>query len=398
MTEDRIALEAFIEKAPDADFLCEMISFAAERLMALEVDGICGAGHGERNAERSNHRNGYRERAWETRAGAITLPIPKLRKGSYLPFFLEPRRTAEKALVAVIQEAYIQGISTRSVDDLVKAMGMSGISKSQVSRLCADIDERVKAFLDRPLEGDWPYLWLDATYIKTRQGGRIVSVAAIVAVAVNAQGRREVLGLAIGPSEAETFWTDFLRALTRRGLRGVKLVISDAHEGLKAAAAKVLGATWQRCRVHFMRNALAHVSKGQRLMVAAAIRTAFVQENHQAAVAQWRQIVDSLVRRFPKLAAMMGDAEQDVLAFMAFPKDHWRQIHSTNPLERVNKEIKRRTNVVGIFPNEAAIIRLVGAIITEQNDEWAVSRRYMTLETLARLGLHVDSSAAIAAE
>jgi len=398
MTEDRIALEAFIEKAPDADFLCEMISFAAERLMALEVDGICGAGHGERNAERSNHRNGYRERAWETRAGAITLPIPKLRKGSYLPFFLEPRRTAEKALVAVIQEAYIQGISTRSVDDLVKAMGMSGISKSQVSRLCADIDERVKAFLDRPLEGDWPYLWLDATYIKTRQGGRIVSVAAIVAVAVNAQGRREVLGLAIGPSEAETFWTDFLRALTRRGLRGVKLVISDAHEGLKAAAAKVLGATWQRCRVHFMRNALAHVSKGQRLMVAAAIRTAFVQEDHQAAVAQWRQIVDSLVRRFPKLAAMMGDAEQDVLAFMAFPKDHWRQIHSTNPLERVNKEIKRRTNVVGIFPNEAAIIRLVGAIIAEQNDEWAVSRRYMTLETLARLGHPVDSSAAIAAE
>ena len=398
MTEDRIALEAFIEKAPDADFLCEMISFAAERLMALEVDGICGAGHGERNAERSNHRNGYRERAWETRAGAITLPIPKLRKGSYLPFFLEPRRTAEKALVAVIQEAYIQGISTRSVDDLIKAMGMSGISKSQVSRLCADIDERVKAFLDRPLEGDWPYLWLDATYIKTRQGGRIVSVAAIVAVAVNAQGRREVLGLAIGPSEAETFWTDFLRALTRRGLRGVKLVISDAHEGLKAAAAKVLGATWQRCRVHFMRNALAHVSKGQRLMVAAAIRTAFVQEDHQAAVAQWRQIVDSLVRRFPKLAAMMGDAEQDVLAFMAFPKDHWRQIHSTNPLERVNKEIKRGTTVVGIFPNEAAIIRLVGAIITEQNDEWAVSRRYMTLETLARLGLHVDSSAAIAAE
>ena len=398
MTEDRIALEALIEKAPDADFLREMISFAAERLMALEVDGICGAGHGERNAERSNHRNGYRERAWETRAGAITLPIPKLRKGSYLPFFLEPRRTAEKALVAVIQEAYIQGISTRSVDDLVKAMGMSGISKSQVSRLCEEIDERVKAFLDRPLEGDWPYLWLDATYIKVRQAGRIVSVAAIVAVAVNAQGRREVLGLATGPSEAETFWTDFLRSLTRRGLRGVKLVISDAHEGLKAAAAKVLGATWQRCRVHFMRNALAHVTKGQRLMVAAAIRTAFVQEDHQAAVAQWRQIVDSLVRRFPKLAAMMGDAEPDVLAFMAFPKDHWRQIHSTNPLERVNKEIKRRTNVVGIFPNEAAIIRLVGAILTEQNDEWAVSRRYMTLETLARLGHHVDSSAAIAAE
>jgi transposase-like protein len=375
-----------------------MIGFAAERLMALEVDSLCGAGHGERNAERTNQRNGYRERAWETRAGAITLPIPKLRKGSYLPFFLEPRRTAEKALVAVIQEAYIQGISTRSVDELVKAMGMTGISKSQVSRLCEEIDERVKAFLDRPLEGDWPYLWLDATYIKVRQAGRIVSVAAIVAVAVNTEGRREVLGLAIGPSEAETFWTDFLRSLTRRGLRGVKLVVSDAHEGLKAAAAKVLGATWQRCRVHFMRNALAHVTKGQRLMVAAAIRTAFVQEDHGTAINQWRQVADGLRKRFAKLARLMDDAEHDVLAFMTFPKDHWSKIHSTNPLERLNKEIKRRTNVVGIFPNEAAIIRLVGAILAEQSDEWAVSRRYMTLETLARLGHHQDTPMAIAAE
>ncbi|MDP6884833.1 MAG: IS256 family transposase [Rhodospirillales bacterium] len=398
MTDDRIALQALIGKAPDADFLREMIGFAAERLMALEVDSLCGAGHGERNAERTNQRNGYRERAWETRAGAITLPIPKLRKGSYLPFFLEPRRTAEKALVAVIQEAYIQGISTRSVDELVKAMGMTGISKSQVSRLCEEIDERVKAFLDRPLEGDWPYLWLDATYIKVRQAGRIVSVAAIVAVAVNTEGRREVLGLAIGPSEAETFWTDFLRSLTRRGLRGVKLVVSDAHEGLKAAAAKVLGATWQRCRVHFMRNALAHVTKGQRLMVAAAIRTAFVQEDHGTAINQWRQVADGLRKRFAKLARLMDDAEHDVLAFMTFPKDHWSKIHSTNPLERLNKEIKRRTNVVGIFPNEAAIIRLVGAILAEQSDEWAVSRRYMTLETLARLGHHQDTPMAIAAE
>ena len=398
MTDDRIALQALIGKAPDADFLREMIGFAAERLMALEVDSLCGAGHGERNAERTNQRNGYRERAWETRAGAITLPIPKLRKGSYLPFFLEPRRTAEKALVAVIQEAYIQGISTRSVDELVKAMGMTGIFKSQVSRLCEEIDERVKAFLDRPLEGDWPYLWLDATYIKVRQAGRIVSVAAIVAVAVNTEGRREVLGLAIGPSEAETFWTDFLRSLTRRGLRGVKLVVSDAHEGLKAAAAKVLGATWQRCRVHFMRNALAHVTKGQRLMVAAAIRTAFVQEDHGTAINQWRQVADGLRKRFAKLARLMDDAEHDVLAFMTFPKDHWSKIHSTNPLERLNKEIKRRTNVVGIFPNEAAIIRLVGAILAEQSDEWAVSRRYMTLETLARLGHHQDTPMAIAAE
>ena len=398
MTDDSIALKALIEKAPDADFLREMIGFAAERLMALEVDALCGASHGERSAERTNMRNGYRERVWETRAGAVTLPVPKLRKGSYLPFFLEPRRTAEKALVAVIQEAYIQGISSRSVDDLVKAMGMTGISKSQVSRLCEEIDERVKAFLNRPLEGDWPYLWLDATYVKTRQAGRIVSVAAIVAVAVNTQGRREVLGLAIGPSEAETFWTGFLRSLTRRGLRGVQLVVSDAHEGLKAAAAKILNATWQRCRVHFMRNALSHVTKGQRLMVAAAIRTAFAQEDYDSAVAQWRQVADSLRKRFPKLAALMDEAEQDVLAFMTFPSDHWTKIHSTNPLERLNKEIKRRTNVVGIFPNEAAINRLVGAILAEQNDEWAVSRRYMTLKTLVRLGHHEDIPMAIAAE
>ena len=372
--------------------------------MALEVDGLCGAAHGERNAERNNHRNGYRERAWETRAGAITLPVPKLRKGSYLPFFLEPRRTAEKALVAVIQEAYIQSISTRSVDDLLKAMGITGISKSQVSRLCEEIEERVKAFRGRPLKGDWPYLWLDATYIKARRDGRIVSVAAIVAVAVNTEGKREVLGLAIGPSEAlrplslSKGWTDFLRSLSRRGLRGVKLVISDAHEGLKAAAAKVLGATWQRCRVHFMRNALAHATKGQRLMVAAAMRTAFVQENHRSAVIQWRQVADSLRKRFAKLARLMDEAEHDVLAFMTFPTEHWSKIHSTNPLERLNKEVKRRTNVVGIFPNEAAITRRVGAILAEQNDEWAVSRRYMTLETLARLGHHEDNPTAIAAE
>ena len=298
---------------------------------------------------------------------------------------------AEKALTAVIHEAYIQGILTRSVDDLVKAMGMTGISKSQVSRLCAEIDARVKDFLARPIEGDWPYLWLDATYIKVRQAGRIVSVAVIIAVAVNSEGRREVLGLAIGPSEAETFWTDFLRSLTRRGLRGVKLVISDAHEGLKAAVAKVLNATWQRCRVHFMRNALAHVTKDQRDMVAAAIRTAFVQEDYESAVAQWRQVTDSLRPRFEKLAQLMDGAEQDVLAFMTFPKDHRTKIHSTNPLERLNKEIKRRTHVVGIFPNDAAIIRLVGAILLEQNDEWAVCRRYMTLETLAQFG-HPDQS------
>ena len=398
MTEDRMALQGLLEKASDTEFLRDMISFAAERLMSLEVDALCGAGHGERSEARLTQRNGYRERTWETRAGAVDLRIPKLRRGSYLPCFLEPRRTAEKALVAVIQEAYIQGISTRSVDDLVKAMGMTGISKSQVSRLCEEIDERVKAFLERPIEGDWPYLWLDATYIKARKAGRIVPVAAIVAVGANAEGRREVLGLATGPSEAETFWTGFLRSLTRRGLRGVKLVISDAHEGLKAASAKVLRATWQRCRVHFMRNALAHVTKGQRMMASAAIRTAFVQDNFDDAVSQWRQVADGLRKRFPDLATCMDEAEQDVLAFMTFPKEHWTKIHSTNPLERLNKEIKRRTNVVGIFPNEAAIIRLVGAILSEQNDEWAVARRYMTLETMARVSHPEDIPMAIAAE
>jgi len=310
----------------------------------------------------------------------VPLQIPKLRKGSYFPTFLEPRRTAEKALVAVIQEAYVQGISTRSVDDLVKAMGMSGISKSQVSRLCEEIDERVNAFLDRPLEGDWPFVWLDATYIKVRQSGRIVSVAVIVAVGVNNEGKREVLGLTVGVSEAETFWSEFLRSLTRRGLRGVKLVISDAHEGLKAAIAKVLGATWQRCRVHFMRNVLAHVGKGQQAMVASYIRTAFAQDTETAARAQWRKVADQLRPKLPKLAALMDDAEDDVLAHMAWPKDLRAKLHSTNPLERLNREIKRRTNVVGIFPNDDAIIRLVGALMLEQNDEWAVSRRYMTLE------------------
>jgi putative transposase len=385
MTEDKIALKALLEQASDADFLRDIIGFAAERMMALEVEALTGADYRARNPERSNSRNGYRERSWETRAGTVPLQIPKLRKGSYFPTFLEPRRTAEKALVAVIQEAYVQGISTRSVDDLVKVMGMSGISKSQVSRLCEEIDERVNAFLDRPLEGDWPFVWLDATYIKVRQSGRIVSVAVIVAVGVNNEGKREVLGLTVGVSEAETFWSEFLRSLTRRGLRGVKLVISDAHEGLKAAIAKVLGATWQRCRVHFMRNVLAHVGKGQQAMVASYIRTAFAQDTETAARAQWRKVADQLRPKLPKLAALMDDAEDDVLAHMAWPKDLRAKLHSTNPLERLNREIKRRTNVVGIFPNDDAIIRLVGALMLEQNDEWAVSRRYMTLEIVTEV-------------
>ncbi|MDO9714496.1 IS256 family transposase [Paracraurococcus lichenis] len=386
MTDDRIALRELLEKGSDATFLREMIGFAAQRLMELEAEGVCGAAHGERSPERVNQRNGYRERDWQTRVGTVELRIPKLRRGAYFPAFLEPRRTAEKALTAVIQEAYVQGISTRSVDDLVRAMGMDGVSKSQVSRLCAEIDERVRDFLDRPIEGDWPYLWLDATYVKVREAGRVVPVAVTIAVGVNADGRREVLGMAIGASEAEAFWLDFLRALARRGLRGVKLVISDAHEGLKAAVTKVLRATWQRCRVHFMRTATVHAGKTQRRLVSAWIGTAFAEADAPAAHAQWRRVADQIRPKVPKLAALMDAAEEDVLAYMHFPTAHRAKLHSTNPIERLNGEVKRRTDVVGIFPNEAAAIRLIGAILLEQSDEWATQRsRYMTLETISPL-------------
>ena len=386
MTDDMMNLRLAVEKSADADLLREMIGFAAEKLMALEVSAKTGAGYGEKTTFRLAQRNGYRDRDWETRAGTVELRIPKLRTGSYFPSFLEPRRMAEKALTAVIQEAYIQGVSTRSVDDLVKAMGMSGISKSQVSRLCEEIDDKVKAFLDRPIEGEWPYLWIDATYLKVRRGGRIVSVAVIIAVGVNTDGRREVLGMEIGTSEAEAIWTEFLRKLTRRGLRGVKLVVSDAHEGIKAAVSKVLCATWQRCRVHFMRNALAHAGKSGRRVVSAFIATAFAQDTPEAASTQWRNVADQIRPKVPKLATLMDSAEQDVLAYMAFPRQHWAKLHSTNPIERLNGEIKRRTEVVGIFPNDDAIVRLVGALLLEQNDEWAVQRsRYMTLETIATM-------------
>ena len=348
MTNEMMALQGLLEKTSDANLLREMLGFAAERLMELDVGSKTGAAWGEKSGERLAQRNGYRDRVWETRAGTIELRIPKLRKGSYFPGFLAPRRLAEKALTAAIQEACIQGISTRSVDELVKALGMTGISKSQVSRLCEDIDERVGAFLSRPSEGDWPYIWIDATYVKVHRNGRIVSVAVIIAVGVNTDGRREVLGMAIGASEAETFWTEFLRQLARRGLRGVKLVISDAHEGIKAAVSKIFTATWQRCRVHFMRNALAHAGKSGRRVVSAFTATAFAQNDAEAASLQWRRIADQLRPKLPKLARLMDEAEPDLLAYMTFPARpgparHRTKLHSTNPIERLNGEIKRRT-------------------------------------------------------
>jgi putative transposase len=385
MTDERMALIELIEKGADTDLIRDMLAFAAERLMNLEVEALTGAPAGVRSPDRLTHRNGYRERAWDTRAGRIDLAIPKLRKGSYFPAFLEPRRTAEKALTAVIQEAYIQGISTRSVDDLVKAMGASGISKSQVSRLCEEIDERVNAFLARPIEGEWPYLGIDATYLKTREAGRIVSSAVILAVGVNADGRREVLGIATGASEAEPFWTAFLRSLADRGLRGVKLVIADDHKGLRAAATRVFHASLQRCRVHWMRNAMTYLAPKQRPAVIAMLKTIFAQDTAEAAREQWASVADALRERCPRLTELMDRSREEVLIYMSFPREHWGQIASTNPLERLNREIKRRSDVVGIFPNDRAVIRLVGALMLEQNDEWAVSRRYRSLESLSPL-------------
>jgi transposase-like protein len=386
MTETRLPLAELLEKAGDGDFLRAVAEAVLQLLMEADVEGLIGAARHERTAERQTYRNGYRERALDTRLGTLQLRIPKLRAGpSYFPPFLEPRKTSEKALVAVIQEAWIGGVSTRRVDELAQAMGLAGLDKSRVSRLCKEIDERVTAFLDRPLAGEWPYLWLDATYLKVREGGRIVSVAAIIAVAVDAEGRREIVGLHLGPSEAETFWTTFLKGLLRRGLKGVKLVVSDAHEGLKGAIRRVLGATWQRCRVHWMRAALAHVPKGQQSVVAAALRQAFLQADQASARQVWRQVADQLRPRWPRLAALMDESEHDVLAYLGFPAQHRAKLHSTNPLERLNKEVKRRADVVGIFPGEASIVRLIGAVLLEANDEWQLQHRYMQLEAMAEL-------------
>lgn len=388
--ELRIGLAKLLRKAQmehDADFLKEGVRALSQALMEMEVEEHIGAGRHERTEGRTGQRNGYRERTWDTRAGAIELKVPRVRDGSYFPSLLEPRRRAERALSAVVQEAYVHGVSTRKVDELVKALGITGISKSRVSELCEELDEEVERFRNRPLEGDYPYIWIDATYVKARQDGRVASVAVVIAVGVKGEtGEREVLGLDVGPSEDGAFWTAFLRSLVARGLSGVRLVTSDAHRGLKGAIGAVLhGASWQRCRVHFMRNALSLVPKAAQQMVGATIRTVFAQPDTQSARQQWRRVSDGFRSRFPRLADLMDEAEEDVLSYASFPPEHWQKIWSNNPLERLNKEVKRRTNVVGIFPNEEAVIRLVGAVLSEQHDEWQVSKRYFSAGSLAKL-------------
>ena len=398
----RMALAELLRKAeaePGLDVLRDGVRVLAEALMALEVEQHVGAGWHERTPERSGQRNGFRERSWDTRVGTIPLRVPRVRDGSYFPSLLEPRTRAERALVAVVQEAYGEGVSTRRVDDLVKSLGLEGISKSQVSRLCQALDAEVERFRGRPLTGMYPYVWLDATFVKGRVDGRVVSLAVVVVVGVTAEGVREVLGVDVGPSEEGTFWLTFLRSLVARGLAGVQLVISDAHEGLRQAIGAVLhGASWQRCRIHFLRNALALVPKAAQPLVAATMRTVFAQPTAETARAQWRQVADSFRERFPRLAALLDEAETDVLAYLAFPSAQWRQIWSTNPLERLNKELKRRTNVVGIFPNASAVIRLVGAVLAEQHDEWQVGRRYFSAESMALLRQEDAPPLALAAD
>jgi putative transposase len=359
----------------------------AQALMETEVSSQIGAAPYERSSSRTAYRNGYRTRTWDTRVGTIELKIPKVSAGTYFPSLLEPRRRAEKALQAVVVEAYVKGVSTRKVDDLVRALGIDGISRSEVSRICKVLDEDVKAFLARPIEGEHPYVWLDATFRKIREGGRVVSTATVVAIGVSDDGHRSVLGADTGPSEDHGFWLQFLRSLVRRGFRGVKLVISDAHEGLRRAVEKVLeGAVWQRCRVHFMRNLLSVVPKSAQDTVAAIVRTIFAQTDHPSAMAQLREVTSMLRPRFPQAAELLEAAAEDLLAHLHFPREHRRRLHSTNPLERLHKEIKRRTNVVGIFPNRASLVRMVATLLQEQDDEWQVAdRRYFSVGSMAQI-------------
>ncbi len=390
MAKGRMDLSTFVGKLleeQDGDVLREGVRVLAQALMETEVAGLIGAERYERSGERGTYRNGYRLRTWDTRVGTIELAIPKLRTGSYFPSLLEPRRRAERALLGVVQEAYVHGVSTRKVDDVLKALGLDGMSKSEVSRICAELDAEVDAFRSRAITAEHPYLWLDATYHKVRQDGRVQSMATVVAIGITSEGERQVLGLDAGPSEDAAFWTGFLRSVVKRGLHGVRLVISDAHEGLTKALQTVLGgASWQRCRVHFMRNLLATLPHAAREPIAALVRTIFAQPDHATAMTQLRKIVDGLRPRFAQAAALLETAAEDVLAYLHFPAAHRRQLHSTNPLERLNKEIKRRSAVVGIFPHRAALLRLVGAVLAEQDDEWAVAeRRYFSAESMKLL-------------
>ena len=389
MTEPIVALEEYLRNVGlevDGDFLRRGIALLTRILMEMEVSQQIGAERYQRAEERQAYRNGYRERPWETRVGEIPLRIPKLRSGSYFPSFLEPRRRAERALLAVIQTAYVEGVSTRKVDDLVRALGLTGIDKSKVSRVCKELDEGVEEFRNRPLEADYPYLWLDALYLKVRQNHRIVNMAVVIAIGVRESGEREILAVDVGASEDEAFWKAFLRRLVSRGLKGVKLVISDAHEGLKGAVAAVLaGTAWQRCRVHFMRNVLTHVRKADNSMVAAAIRTIFAQPDQEAARQQLAEVVAVMKPRWPKAAEVLANGEEEVLTYMTFPVEHWTRIYSTNPLERLNREVKRRTNVVSIFPDTGSVLRLVGSILIEAHDEWQAGRRYFSLDSMRRL-------------
>jgi putative transposase len=373
----------------DLDFMREAMRLVLQALIDLEATEKIGAARYERTDNRTNTRNGSRSRLLSTKAGDVELAIPKLRHGSFFPALLEPRRRIDRALWAVIMEAFVHGVSTRKVDDLVAALGIdAGVSKSQVSRICAELDQAVSEFRERRLDHiEFPYVFVDATYVKAHEGARVVSKAIVVATGVAADGNREVLGLAVGDSEDKAFWTAFLRSLRARGLAGVRLVISDAHEGLRTSIEKVmLGAAWQRCRVHFMRNLLARVPRGSQEMVAAAIRTVFAQPDAAAVADQLDSIAGKLGRQFPAVETMLREAATDVCAFAAFPIAHWKKVWSTNPLERVNKEIKRRTNVVGIFPNEAAVLRLAGSILLEVHDEWQIAeRRYLSEASMAKL-------------
>jgi len=385
MAEKSMSLDELVRKLmgdEHADVLRETLAWFVRELMEAEVTAQIGAGLHERSAERTTYRNGYRERAWQTRAGDVALAIPRLRSGTYFPSFLEPRSRSEKALVAVIQEAYVNGVSTRKVERLVTQLGLTGMSRSAVSRLCAGLDEQVRLFRERPLEGQYPYLWLDARVEKVRERDGVHAKALVVAYGVHETGRREVLGIDVGEAETEAFWREFLRSLRARGLSGVELCVSDAHEGLKAAIAKVLGCPWQRCTVHFLRDMLGHCTKDQQPLVSGAIRQIFAAEDAVEAHTRLAEVVVALEQTAPKVARLLREAEDDLLAFMSFPREHWCKLRSTNPLERVNREIGRRNDVVGIYPNDAALIRLAGSLLIEQNDEWLVGRRYLSEESL----------------